>query len=174
VTAHLYGGTHRLPSCTDLPLGFRADPQEANMFDSPPMRSIPRAHRDPLRTSLDALLLIMLLLEADAHDETMVLVLDDERRGTAVMRVTGTGDPDSLLGVVDHVTETSRASPDAAGLILVSARASSAISVDDLRRWHEADASCTDADLDLIEWFVVSNEVSCPRELCGIAPRWAA
>lgn len=144
------------------------------MFDSPPMRSIPRAHRDPLRTSIDALLLIMLLLDTDAQDETMVFVLDDARRGIGVMRVAGTGDPDSLLGVVDHVTEASQSSPGAAGLILVSARASSAISVDDLRRWHEADESCADADLDLVEWFVVSTEVSCPRELCGVAPRWAA
>jgi hypothetical protein len=143
------------------------------MFDSPPMRAIPRAHRDPLRTSVDALLLIMLLLDTDAQDETMVFVLDDARRGIGIMRVTGTGDPDSLLGVVDSVAEASQSSPGAAGLILVSARASSAISVDDLRRWHEADESCSDADLDLIEWFVVSTEVSCPRELCGVAPRWA-
>jgi hypothetical protein len=143
------------------------------MFDSPPMRTIPRAHRDPLRTSVDALLLIMLLLDTDAQDETMVFVLDDARRGIGIMRVTGTGDPDSLLGVVDSVAEASQSSPGAAGLILVSARASSAISVDDLRRWHEADESCSDADLDLIEWFVVSTEVSCPRELCGVAPRWA-
>ncbi len=144
------------------------------MFDSPPMRAIPRAHRDPLRTSVDALLLIMLLLDADAQDETMVFVLDDARRGMGVMRVTGTGDPDSLLGVVDYVAEASQSSPGAAGLILVSARASGGISVDDLRRWHEADESCTDADLDLVEWFVISTEVSCPRELCGVAPRWAA
>ena len=144
------------------------------MFDSPPMRAIPRAHRDPLRTSVDALLLIMLLLDTDAQDETMVFVLDDARRGIGIMRVTGTGDPDSLLGVVDSVAEASQSSPGAAGLILVSARASSAISVDDLRRWHEADESCSDANLDLVEWFVVSTEVSCPRELCGVAPRWAA
>jgi hypothetical protein len=143
------------------------------MFDSPPMRAIPRAHRDPLWTSVDALLLIMLLLDTDAQDETMVFVLDDARRGIGIMRVTGTGDPDSLLGVVDSVAEASQSSPGAAGLILVSARASSAISVDDLRRWHEADESCSDADLDLVEWFVVSTEVSCPRELCGVAPRWA-
>ena len=144
------------------------------MFDSPPMRAIPRAHRDPLRTSVDALLLIMLLLDTDAQDETMAFVLDDARRGIGVIRVTGTGDPDSLLGIVDSVAEASRSSPAAAGLILVSARATSAISVSDLRRWHEADESCADADLDLIEWFVVSTEVSCPRELCGVAPRWAA
>jgi hypothetical protein len=143
------------------------------MFDSSPMRAIPRAHRDPLRTSIDALLLIMLLLDTNAQDETMVFVLDDARRGIGIMRVTGTGDPDSLLGVVDSVAEASQSSPGAAGLILVSARASSAISVDDLRRWHEADESCSDADLDLVEWFVVSTEVSCPRELCGVAPRWA-
>ena len=153
--------------------------QEATMFDSPPfesspMRAIPRAHRDPLRTAVDALLLIMLLLDPEARDETMVFVLDDARRGIGVVRVTGTGDPDSMLGVVDDVAEASQSSPAAAGLILVSARARAAIGVDDLRRWHEADQSCADADLDLVEWFVVSTEVSCPRELCGVAPRWAA
>jgi len=148
-------------------------PQEVTMFDSPPLRAIPRAHRDPLRSSLDALLLIMLLLEHDALDETLVLVLDDARRGIAVMRITGTGDPDSLLGVVDSVAEASRASPEAAGVILVSARPSSAITVDDLQRWHDADQSCADADLELVEWFVVSHEVACPRALCGVTSRWA-
>lgn len=144
------------------------------MFENPLMRAIPRAHRDPLETPLDALLLIMLLLERGAYDETLVLVLDDARRGVGVLRVTGTSDPDSLLGVVDHVAEAIRASPEASALILVSARESSALSVDDLHRWHEADESCADADIDLVEWFVVSNEISCPRELCGVPPRWAA
>ena len=144
------------------------------MFDIAPMRSIPRAHRDPLRTSHDALLLIMLLLDADGEDETLVLVLDEQRCGIAVIRVTGTSDPDALLGVVDHVTEAGRAAPNAAGLILVTTRANGAISVDDLWRWHEADETCADADLELVEWFVVSTEVSCPRELCGVATRWVA
>ncbi len=143
-------------------------------FDCSPMRAIPRAHRDPLRTPVDALLLIMLLLEPDALDEIMVLVLDDARCGIAVLRVTGTEDPDTLLGVVDCVTEATRASPEAAGVIFVSSRASSAVGVDDLRRWHEADESCADADLDLVEWFVMGEGVSCPRELCGVPPRWAA
>ncbi len=142
-------------------------------FGRSPIRPIPRAHRDPLRNSADALLLVMLLLSPEAVDETMVLVLDDARCGIAVLRVTGTGDPDTLLGVVDSVTEASRTSSEAAGLILVSTRASSAISIDDLARWHEADESCIDADLDLVEWFVVGDSVSCPRELCGVAPRWA-
>lgn len=146
------------------------------MFDIAPMRSIPRAHRDPLRTAHDALLLIMLLLDTDDDDcdETLVLVLDEQRCGIAVIRVTGTRDPDALLGVLDHVTEAGRTSPDAAGLILVTTRDEGAISVDDLWRWHEADTSCADADLELVEWFVVSTQVSCPRELCGVAARWVS
>jgi len=144
------------------------------MFDNPPLRAIPRAHRDPLRSPFDALLLIMLLLEHDAQNETLVLVLDDARRGIAVMRVTGTGDPDTLLGVVDQVAEASRASSEAAAIVLVSARQCSAVGIDDMHRWHEADESCADADLELIEWFVVGNEVTCPRVLCGVDSRWAA
>lgn len=148
------------------------------MFDIPPLHRIPRAHRDPIRSPFDALRLVWASLDSDPRHQTVVVTLDAERCGLAVMLVNDTADPDAFLGLVDSVTEAAVVHPEMAALIVATVRPDGGFDVDDLARWHEADETCDESGLELVEWFVVgaavSVSVSCPRQLCGVPSRWAA
>ncbi len=143
------------------------------MFPSLSFSNLPRAHIDPIETPFDALRLILMMVGSDASAETLVLALDDRRCGVSITSVSGTDDPDAVLGVIDALAESARSSLDVAGLVVASVRPDSEFEVSDLTRWHEADQSCWESDIELVEWFVIGTSISCPREFCGVPPRWA-
>lgn len=142
------------------------------MFPSLSFGNLPRAHIDPIETPFDALRLILRMASAGEVAETLVLALDDRRCGVSIASVSGTDDPDAVLGVIDALTESARESFDVAGLVVASVRPNGEFEIDDLARWHEADQSCWEADIELVEWFIVGTSISCPREFCGVAARW--
>ncbi len=113
-----------------------------------------------------------MLVDATTSSETLVIALDDRQCGVSIGRITGTDDPDALLGVVDVFAEAARSSIEVTGLIVASLRPDGEFVVGDLERWHDADESCAESDIDLIEWFVIGATIFCPRELCGVPARW--
>ena len=42
----------------------------------------------------------------------------------------------------------------------------------DIDRWLEMSDLTEQAGIELLEWFVISEGVSCPRDLLGEPPRW--
>lgn len=142
------------------------------MFPLPALHRIPRAHIDPIRTPGDALRLILTLMSPGTAADTMVVFLDDERCGLGVCHVHGTDDPDTVIGVVDSSADAARASCAAAGLIVATMRPQGTFVLGDLERWHQIDAACADADIDLVEWFVIGSGISSPRTFCGVPARW--
>ena len=42
----------------------------------------------------------------------------------------------------------------------------------DIDRWLEMSDLAEQSVVELLEWFVVGDEVSCPRDQLGEAPRW--
>ncbi len=138
-----------------------------------PLRSVPRAHRDPITNPHDALLLVLFLLDPSPDGTAMIITVDDTMRGLGVLSVTGVSGPQQVLSVIDYIAEASYAHPDVSGLLVASTHpTSSGLGVADLEAWHDADLTCRDAGLELVEWFVVGSSVSCPRELGGIPARW--
>lgn len=143
------------------------------MFPSLSCSNLPRAHIDPIATPFDALRLILMMVGSGTSAETLVLTLDDRRCGVSITNVSGTDDPDAVLGVVDALAESARASLEIAGLVIASVRPSGEFDVTDMARWHEVDQSCRESDIELVEWFVVGTSISCPRGFCGVPARWA-
>jgi hypothetical protein len=143
------------------------------MLPSLSFSNLPRAHIDPIVTPFDALRLILMMVDSGASAETLVLALDDQRCGVSITNVSGTDDPDAVLGVVDALAESARASLEVAGLVVASVRPNGKFEVSDMARWHEADQSCWESNIELVEWFVVGASISCPRESCGVPARWA-
>jgi hypothetical protein len=142
------------------------------MFPSLSFGKLPRAHIDPVETPFDALRLILMMVSAKASAETIVLTLDDRRCGVSITSVSGTDDPDAVLGVIDALAESARASLETASLVVASVRPNGAFEIGDLARWHEADRSCAESDIELVDWFVLGSSISCPREFCGVPARW--
>jgi hypothetical protein len=136
------------------------------------LRRLPQAHVDPISNPLDALLVILLTMDDEPQYETVVITLDAERCGHAILKITGTDDPDAVLGVVDMVAEVAESDPDAHGMIVASVRPDGRGLPSDVARWEELDRYCTDSGVELVEWFILGDSVSCPREFGGAVPRW--
>ncbi len=110
--------------------------------------------------------------------ETIVLALDEQRRGIAVVVVSGTRRPDDVLEVVECLTRPAAPNGRTGAIIVASVRPAPE-EVDagtrpdaDIDRWLEMSDIAEDAGVALVEWFVIDREVRCPRDQLGEPPRW--
>ena len=109
--------------------------------------------------------------------ETIVVLLDDQRRGLAIAVVTGTRRPDDVVEVVECLARPSVR--DEAGRRACSSPACDPTgapirrSAADVDRWLELSDLAEQAGVELLEWFVIDpHAVTCPRDLLGEPPRW--
>lgn len=109
--------------------------------------------------------------------ETIVLMLDECRRGHTIIRVNGTESPDALLEIVERFSETIASSGELGALVVATIRPDELVLPDDAERWSEAADLAEAIGVELVEWFVIGRRcglevVRCPRELVGDPPRW--
>lgn len=148
----------------------------------------PRAGIDPIVDPASALAVIRLAISWPAEAETVVLVLDPDRRGRTVVVVQGTRYDDDVVEVVERFAEAiaweiedmaAGASP--AGMIVASVRPGRGPEPADADRWLEAGAVAETFGVELIEWFVLEAHGGddhdrftawCPRDLLAEPPRW--
>lgn len=151
-----------------------------------PLRRPPNAG-DPIRDPASAWAVVALARSLPPEPETIVVLLDHDRRGHQIMVLHGTPDVDHVLRVVevvvDVVAEGVPGTADPIGaLVVASLRPGRPVELDDVDRWCELVSTCDDAGLVLVEWFVDAScgsvdaetgaRVECPRELLGERPRW--
>jgi len=134
---------------------------------------VPRGGIDPIRSADDAL--AVLALAAPYGHDTIVILLDAERRSSSIMVVTDTVDHDALFGVIDACVAASAAhGAPIEAMIVASSRPDGDLDPDDVHRWLEAGDQCRSSGIELIEWFVLGRSgPQCPRELFGDPERWA-
>jgi len=141
---------------------------------------LPRAGIDPIDGSGPALAVIGCAITQPKRAETIVLLLDAQRRGRSVLVVSGTDQPDCAFGVLDAIARASPAHPDIAGVVMASVRPSADPCGEcrhlpgDIDRWLELSERAQQAGLELVEWYLIGPgcSVTCPRDLWGEAPRW--
>ena len=107
--------------------------------------------------------------------ETVTLLLDDQRRGIAVAVVSGTHQPDDVLEVVECFTRSAAHGGRVGSIIVASVRpdrSDEATTATDVDRWLEMSDIAEQAGVELLEWFVIGSEVTCPRDQLGEPPRW--
>lgn len=152
----------------------------------PVHRRFPRAGIDPIDDAESALLAVSMAVTHPLRHETIVVLLDDARRGIGIVAVTGTRPPDAVVGVLDTVLDTVLDSvldsvfdsvfdsvPESVGaVVLASVRPGGAADGADIDRWLEMTDLADQHGVELLEWFVVADAVSCPRDLLGEPPRW--
>ena len=137
---------------------------------------VPRAGIDPIDTERAALAVINMALTPPLRHDTVVITLDQERRGRSLVVVHETDRHDALFGVLEMLVGMADDEFDA--LIVATVRPP-VVGVPDLdtfdvERWILASELVEDSGLELVEWFVVGAGVSCPRELVPEPPRWTA
>jgi hypothetical protein len=138
------------------------------------LHRIPRAGIDRIDCELVARSLLGLIIAEPRRSETIVVLLDHERRGIGVLVVSGTIPFNSIFEVLDVVTAMEL---DELGSVVVATVRVPIPGVDDLDegdvdRWLECSSMLEDAGIELVEWFVVGRDVQCPRDLVGEPPRW--
>lgn len=120
-----------------------------------------------LPSPADAMAVIGSVIDRPLTAQTIVLPLDDERRGGKILIVHDTDAPDAVLDVVEAIVAASYATPCAA-LVVASVRPVGNMVVEDAERWLELDELTAQAGIRLIEWFVVAGDgTNRPRELLG-------
>jgi hypothetical protein len=138
------------------------------------LHRLPRAGIDRIDSELAARSLLGLIMAEPPRPETIVLLLDAERRGLGALVVRGTIPFDSIFDVLDVITSLPR--DDLGGVVVASVRPPCAgvddLDVGDVDRWLECSSMMEDAGLELAEWFVIGRAVHCPRDLVGEPPRW--
>jgi hypothetical protein len=138
------------------------------------LQRLPRAGVDRIDSDFIARSLLRMVVADPLRTETIVVLLDHERRGIGVLVVTGTVPFDSIFDVVDVVTDLDL--DELGSVVLASVRLPAAGVADlderDVDRWLECSSMLDDAGIELLEWFVIGRGIHCPRDLVGEAPRW--
>ncbi len=142
-----------------------------------PTPRLPRAGIDPICSHDAALVTIAAALHRPLRAETVVVLLDDDRRGIALVVVTDTKRPDDVLEVVECLTRPAahagRAGAVVVGTVRPGAGPEPCEPADrDVERWLELSEIAEGHGVELLEWFVIGADVCCPRDDLGEAPRW--
>jgi hypothetical protein len=138
----------------------------------------PRAGLDPVDDAVAALGVLTLAVHRPRRDETIAVLLDDERRGIAIVVVAGTQRPDDVVEVVELLADPASHGGRVSAMFVASVRpsgdggAGGPLVAGDVDRWLEMSELAESAGVELLEWFVVGDEIDCPRDLLGEAPRW--
>lgn len=133
----------------------------------------PYADRDPIDDAT-ARLLFESALAIPRRPETVVVLLDHERRGRSIINVDGTGDPDAVLDVAELSIRMAAGLRAVGGALVASVRPAGADDLDDVERWLELDERFAVAGIELVEWYIYGRAVSKPRVLLGEPERWVA
>ena len=139
----------------------------------------PRAGTDPIDSPAAALAVIKLAIHVPLTTETIALVLDPDHRGRTVVVVDGTDEPECVLEVAERLVESMATSGRTGALVLASVRPGGRPSAHDGDLWLEASELAEGAGVELLEWFVVTDDTGpptawCPRDLLAEPPRWGA
>jgi hypothetical protein len=121
----------------------------------------------------DALALIIHAMCVPPKPQVIVLVLDADWRGRAVVIVDGTESPDAVIEVVELLAEGAAEAQHPVTFVIASVRPVEGPLPADADRWLEL---CEIAEIhgcDAAEWFILDGEMAwCPRELLAERPRW--
>lgn len=134
---------------------------------------LPRAGLDPIDDADRGFVTVSMAVHRPLRHETIVVLLDDARCGLGVVVVSGTHDHDAVVEVIDCLLDPDRHGGRVAAMIVASVRPEHpGPEAGDIDRWLEMSDLAEQAGVELLEWFVISERVSCPRDLLGEPPRW--
>lgn len=137
-------------------------------------RRLPRAGLDTIADARTAFATLAMAVHRPLRSETIVLLLDEARRGRTIVVVTDTDDPDAVIEVVECITQG--VGCEHFGAIVVGTvrpdEPAGRPPPGDVDRWLEMSEIASLAGVELLEWFVIGRSVTCPRDALGEAPRW--
>jgi hypothetical protein len=145
------------------------------MRPTPVHHRLPRAGVDPITDAESAFVTASMAVHRPLRPETVVVLLDDARCGLAIAVVTGTEHPDDVIEVVECLANP--CALDVGAMVVATVRPRGADdptsgATSDVDRWLEMSDLADQAGIELLEWFVIGPNVTCPRDQLGEPPRW--
>lgn len=142
----------------------------------PGTHRLPRAGLDPIADEPTALALVHAAAARPRRHETILVLLDDARRGVGLVVVHDTIDVDAVVEVTERILDPQVHDGRIAAVIVASVRPGDTggrpDELADVDRWLDLDEIADRCCVELIEWFVLADVVSRPRELVDAAARW--
>jgi hypothetical protein len=136
----------------------------------------PRAGIDPIDHHESGLMTVALACHTPPQPETVVVYLDDDRRGVSIVTVTGTDEPDAVVDVVERLTHPLVHDGRIAAVVVATVRTTpddAATAERDIDRWLEISDAAEQHGVELVEWYVLGPlGARCPRDELGELPRW--
>jgi hypothetical protein len=120
-----------------------------------------------------ALAVISASMHRPPQAQVIVLVLDNDLRGHAVVIVDGTDSPDAVIEVLELLAEGAAESDHSATFVVAAVRPGYDALPGDADRWLELGEIAETHGCEILEWFILSDDVAwCPRDLLAEPPRW--
>jgi hypothetical protein len=120
-----------------------------------------------------ALAVITTAMHDPARPEVLVLVLDTDLGGQAVVIVDGTHSPDAVVEVLELLAEGAAEADNPASFVVAAVRPGYGPLPGDADRWLELCEIVETHGCELLDWFIISDDVAwCPRDLLAEPPRW--
>ena len=144
----------------------------------------PSVRAIPIHGSRDALDVVSLAAAEPLRAETIALLLDDDHIGRACVVIEGTQDPDDVVDVAHLMAELAERDVAVHAIVLASIRPRAATATvlesagdrperNDVDRWLELLDLFEHAGIDLLDWYVVTQQtVSSLRSRTGMPPLW--
>lgn len=105
--------------------------------------------------------------------ETIMMLLDHDRRGLAIVAVSDTVKASAVLDVVELFVSAPAHEGRVGSVVVASVRPGSPADSGDVDLWLEMTDIAERAGIELLEWTVFDEAgVSYPRDLLGEPPRW--
>jgi hypothetical protein len=142
----------------------------------------PSVRAIPIHGSRDALDVVSLAAAEPLRAETIALLLDDDHVGRACVVIEGTQEPDDVVDVAHLMTELAERDIGVHAIVLASIRPWRPVDQahdkdqsrrSDVDRWLELLDLFERAGIDLLDWYVVTQQtVSSLRSRTGMPPLW--
>ena len=129
----------------------------------------------PVDSAEVALGTILAAAHQPARPEVIVLLLTPDLLDPSVVVVDGTTSPDAVVEVMELVAEAAAEAGREHAIVIASVRPDDGPLPGDVDRWTELTDLADTHGCELVEWFVISDQVAwCPRDFLVEPPRWPA
>jgi hypothetical protein len=120
-----------------------------------------------------ALAVISTAMHRPPQPQVIALVLDNDLGGHAVVIVDGTDSPDAVIEVVELLAEGAAEAAHPSTFVVAAVRPGYGALPGDADRWLELCEIAETHGCELLEWFILSDDVAwSPRDLLAEPPRW--
>jgi DNA repair protein RadC len=140
----------------------------------PTQRRVPSLSH-PVMSREHAIAVVQSAMVQPPRPETTVLFLNHDLSCTSAVTVTGTVVPEAIIDVAEVTVKAAATQQQLSGLVFATVRPYEGVSECDTELWFDINDIANEAGVAVIDWLIFGRfGIFSPREMLGLASRWAA